>query len=221
MNIILASTSSGRKQLMDRLGIKYKIMAPEFEEIVDPKKTIPKQVRDFALGKAISVLKHFSKSKDVLIIGCDSVAILKGKMIGKAHSRQDAKKTLKNFVGKEQTFLSCLAVIGYKNGKYFELQGKEETKITFRKDITDKEIETYLDWGEYQGKAGSYTVSGMGIFLIEKIQGDFHNIIGLPLRRLGKMIRQITGKSVWETVNLTPRKRNNLTRRFSLVDLRM
>ena len=79
--------------------------------------------------------------------------------------------------------------------KYFEKTDFESTEVVFRSDITNCQIRKYLEFGDWRGKCGAYSILGTGIFFLEKIDGDFQNIIGVPVLKLGEMIREITGKS--------------------------
>lgn len=194
MKIILATTSENRKALFDRLGIEFEMAEPDFEEVEDVNKSNIENIKDFALGKALSVYKKIVQDGDFCVIGFDSMVEFEGTIIGKPKSKKHAFEMLQSFVGKPQKIISGIACIGIFKGKYFEKVETEETDILFRGDTTNCQIRSYLEFNDWKGKCGAYSILGTGIFLLEKIEGDFQNIIGVPVMRMGEMIREITGK---------------------------
>ncbi len=203
MKIILASSSENRQELLARLGILFEVCAPEFEEIIDEKSSPVEQVEKFALEKARSVYRKLvpdsdrgsKNEKDVLVMGFDSMIEFEGGSIGKPATKKSAFEMIQKFVGKPQKVISGVAVVGNWKGRYFEKTDFESTSVVFRPDITNCQIHRYLEFGDWKGKCGAYSILGTGIFFLEKIDGDFQNIIGVPVLKLGKMIREITGKS--------------------------
>lgn len=194
MKIILATTSENRKFLFERLGIVFQMADPDFEEVEDVNKSNIENIKDFALEKALSVYKKIVQNGDFCVIGFDSMVEFEGKIIGKPKTKKRAFEMLQSFVGKPQKIISGIACVGVFKGKYFEKVAMEETAIMFRSDTTNCQIRSYLEFDDWKGKCGAYSILGTGIFLLEKIEGDFQNIIGVPVMLMGEMIREITGK---------------------------
>ena len=201
MKIILASTSQNRRELFDRLGIAYEVAVPECAEIVDKNISNIDNIKQFSLEKAQSVYKSLARDlspvleEDVLILGFDSMVEFEGEVIGKPKDAADAEKMLKTFIGKPQKIISGIACVGNYDGQYFEKVETVDTNILFRSDTTLEQLEKYIQFNDWSGKCGSYSILGTGIFLLESIDGDFQNIIGVPVIKMGEMIRDITGKS--------------------------
>lgn len=204
MKIILASTSLNRKALLDRMKIQFEIAVPDYEEIIDTSVPPQEQVAIFALGKAQSVYNKYKEEEDVLILGFDSMIEFQGGSVGKSKTKKAAFEMIQSFLGKPQNVVSGIAIIGNVKGEYVEIADHESTHVTFKKDITNCQIQKYLEFGDWSGKCGAYSILGTGQFFIEKIDGDFQNIIGIPVIKMGDMIQEITGKNpitIFEPVN--------------------
>ncbi|MCF7830570.1 Maf family nucleotide pyrophosphatase [Candidatus Gracilibacteria bacterium] len=204
MKIVLASSSENRRRLFDRMGFVYEIAPPAFEELTNQKLSPKAQVQEFALEKARSVFHKFSTEKDVLIMGFDSLIDFQGTSVGKPRTKKDALEMIQKFKGKEQAVVTGIAMVGNFKGKYFEATEQETTKVKFRSDITNCQIRKYLEFGDWAGKCGSYSILGTGIFFLEPFNGDFQNIVGVPIFKMHEMIRAITKKSPISV--LTPKK---------------
>jgi septum formation protein len=199
MKLILASTSKNRQALLNKMSIKFESISPNYEEVIDESLAPQKQVQLFAKEKAKSVYKNLNnKLDDILILGFDSMVDFENTSIGKQDTKENAFKVLQKFRGKSQKIVSGISCIGNWQGQYFEQTEFEETHIKFRDNLTDKEIKSYLDFEDWSGKCGAYSILGTGIFMLEEITGDFQNIIGIPVFKMGKMIQEITGKSPLE-----------------------
>ena len=107
---------------------------------------------------------------------------------------------LQKFIGKEQQIMSGFALVGRYQGKTFSVTDYESTTVEFRSDVTPEEIDKYLTFGDWKGKCGAYSILGPGIFFLEYIDGDFQNIIGVPVVKIGKKIKEITGESFIKTL---------------------
>lgn len=178
--IILASTSPRRKELLEQIGLQFAIEGSNYEEDLNLDLEPKELVKHLSLGKAQDVAnKH--KGEDAVVIGADTVIAFNGKVVGKPHTKERAVEILKSFSGKGHTVLTGFTLVDCKIGKMESLA--VETKVFFR-DITDEEIEKYVATGEPLDKAGAYALQGKGAILVEKIEGDFSNAIGLPLTSL-------------------------------------
>ena len=107
---------------------------------------------------------------------------------------------IQSFVGKPQKVTTGLALIGNHKGQYFEKVDFESSSVKFRNDISNCQIKKYLEFGDWAGKCGAYSILGTGIFFLENIQGDFQNIIGIPVMKMGNMMREITRKSPFSMI---------------------
>ncbi len=179
--IILASTSPFRRELLGRLGLPFECVSPDYPEN-DPTGLAPAELaRLHALQKAREVAKKFPLA---LVIGSDQVAELDGKPLGKPETHERAFAQLKQMSGREVLFHTGLAVVS---------GGREEVcverfSVVF-KALADSEIENYLRRDEPYGCAGSFKIEGLGIALMDRMEGeDYTSLIGLPLIRLTKML---------------------------------
>lgn len=198
MKIILGSSSPNRKELFDRMGIDYAVVSPTSDEIVNPDESSIENIERFALEKAQSIFPDKTKPPyegNFLVMGFDSMIEFDGAVLGKAGTKKSAFEMIQSFVGKEQKVTTGMACVGVWKGEYFEKVVHESTPVKFRSDTTNCQIRSYLEFGDYAGKCGAYSILGPGIFLLEKIDGDFQNIIGVPVIKFGEVIREITGKS--------------------------
>lgn len=196
MKLILASTSPNRRELFDRMGIDYKSFAPDYEEIIDPESEPFQQVEAFALGKAASVFESLEMgTEDFMVMGFDSMIEFEGGSLGKAHSLDEAKDMLKSFVGKPQQVVSGFALLGQYQGNLFRIIDHQSTVCRWRADVSTEEIEHYLTFGDWSGKCGAYSILGPGIFFLETVEGDFQNIIGVPVMKIGAALKAKLGVS--------------------------
>lgn len=195
MRIILASSSPNRKALFEKLGIVFEAVKPSFEEIIDPNSPPEQQVKNFAYEKARSVFINHKEETNILIMGFDSMISFQGGSIGKPKTKKKAFNMIQSFVGRSQAIITGVCLMGNYNGKYFEETDMMSTPVQFRSDTTDHQIEKYLEFGDWQGKCGAYSILGTGVFFLEPVTGDFQNIIGVPVQKLGEMLFKVTGQS--------------------------
>ncbi|MCF7812736.1 Maf family protein [Candidatus Gracilibacteria bacterium] len=195
MKIILASSSENRKELLHRMGFRFAAVTPDFEEPIQPDMPPQKQIEHFALEKAKSVFPKFSAEENVLILGFDSMIDFEGRSLGKPKTKKAAFEMIQKFIGKSQKVSTGIALIGNWKGEYFEKTTIVDSPVRFRSDITNCQIRRYLEFDDWKGKCGAYSILGTGIFFLESIDGDFQNIIGVPVLKMGEMIREVTGKS--------------------------
>lgn len=182
--IILASGSKWRKRLLKRHGIKVKTHASAFDEV--RKHISPRKVAILnACGKAREVSSFYKRG---VIIGVDTIGIFRGKILGKPKNRNEAKKMLTLILGKTHRVISGLCILHIASGKKYITA--VTTKVTFRK-ISEQELENYLDSKEWKGKAGSYAIQGRAKKFVKKIEGDITNVVGLPIGKLKKILKEI------------------------------
>lgn len=180
--IILASKSPRRKELIAYLFDDVEFMSSNVEEVY------PKELSFDDIPAFLSVIKckEITKSNpDALVIGADTGVFYDGEMLGKPKDKEDAKRMLKLLSGKTHTVITgcCLC----KNGKTMTFS--EKTAVTFYP-LTEKEIEEYIATNECWDKAGSYGIQGKGGLFIKEINGDYYNVVGLPVARLKREINR-------------------------------
>lgn len=182
MDIVLASKSPRRQELLNLIGVKdFRIVPSEKEEETDENLTPEETVKALALLKGRDVAEKCGK--DSLIIAADTLVFIDGVLLGKPKDEADAKNMLLKLSGREHTVFTGVAVI--RDGK--ELAEYEKTDVYFRH-MEDAEIDAYIKSGIPMDKAGAYGIQGAGAVFVEKIDGDFYNVVGLPLCRLYKML---------------------------------
>lgn len=202
MKIVLASSSKNRSDLFTKMGIKFEIIPPTYEENIIENMSPVEQIQEFALGKAQSVYEKFKDEENVLVMGFDSMISFEGRSLGKPKTKKNAFEMLQEFVGKPQEIMSGVCLMGNWKGQYFEETFYESTRVQFRNDITNCQIRKYLEFGDWKGKCGAYSILGTGIYFLEHIDGDFQNIIGVPVLKIGEKLREITGKSPFNVLEV-------------------
>ena len=202
MHLILASTSPNRRELFDRMGVEYQAIAPDYEEVIDHALEPFEQVEAFALGKGQSVYNQLSLEGDFMVMGFDSMIEFQGGSLGKAKHKDEARTMLQSFVGNKQQIVSGFALLGCYQGRDFRILGHQATKAQFRSDVTEAEIDHYLTFGDWEGKCGAYSILGPGIFFLDFIEGDFQNIIGVPVMAMGHAIKKELGVSWLELLQV-------------------
>jgi len=176
--IILASTSPRRKELMEKIGLKFEVVRSDYEEDMTIKLKPKELAKYLSLGKANSVAKKY---KNALIISADTFVTFKDNVLGKPHTPEQTKKTLKMLSGKSHLVITGFTIIDTASQK--RISKAVVTKVYFKK-ISNEEINTYAKSSEPLDKAGAYAIQGLGSVLIEKIEGDFFNVVGLPISAL-------------------------------------
>jgi septum formation protein len=176
--IILASTSSRRKKLLEQIGLNFEIIPSAYEEDMHMKMGNARLSEVLAYGKAVDVAK---KVPDGVVIGSDTFVTFNGSRMGKPKNKKDAKRMLQTISGQWVTIYSGIAIIDTKTKR--EYIAHETTKVKLKK-LTNKEIVIYIKTGEPLDKAGAFAIQGRGAIFIEKISGCHTNVIGLPLHRL-------------------------------------
>lgn len=180
--LILASTSSARRALMNGLGLPYVVEAPGVDEVVPPGTPPQHAVALLAERKARAV---FSKKPRGLIIGSDQLGSINGKALGKAANAAEAREQLASLRGKTHELFTGVCVIA--NG--FVVTEVDVARLTVWP-LTDAELDGYVATGEWEGCAGSYRIEGRGQALFSRIDGDRTAIQGLPMQRVTRILRE-------------------------------
>lgn len=182
--IILASTSSRRKQLLKKTGLKFETVESGFKEVMDQKKDPHQLARKLSLGKAKKVAKRY---KNAIIIAADTFIVCKGEYLSKVYTDTKARGILSKLSGKIHLVITGITVIDTQQKK--TVSRSVETKVHFKK-LTGKEMDGYIKSKEPIGVAGSYRIQDKASFLVEKIEGDYYNVVGLPLFTLIEILKE-------------------------------
>lgn len=180
-NLILASGSPRRKNLLTVTGFEFQIIKSNYEEDM----TIDMNPQDLVQFLALNKAKDVAKNNQGVILAADTFVVFNNKILGKPKDKEDAKKMLRILSGKTHQVMTGIAII--------DTQTKNQSSkivisdVTFR-NLSDKDIENYVNTGEPMDKAGSYAVQTNNASLVENINGDYTSIIGLPI---GKVIEEL------------------------------
>ncbi len=182
MRIVLASQSPRRRELMTLMGLNYEAVVSEVEETVPENAEPGALVERLALEKAQAV---FEQHSDACVIGADTIVYIDGEILGKPLDDADAANILKRLQGRSHTVYTGVAVLapGRTDVRH------DEARVTFAP-MTDAEIAWYIVTGEPRDKAGAYGIQGPGGMFVERVEGNYFTVIGMPLPLLYRMLRE-------------------------------
>ena len=175
MQLILASASPRRKALLSLFGIPFTVRAADIDETMDPEKPPFDEVARVSRSKALAV----SRGEEDIVIAADTIVVCQGRVLGKPHSEAEAASMLSLLSGRTHEVVTVLSVC---RGERTESEAVV-TRVTFRA-LTDEEIRAYIATGEPMDKAGAYGIQGGAALFCEKLEGDYYNVMGLPVCRL-------------------------------------
>ena len=180
--ILLASTSPQRRAILEQLQLPFEVVAPRYEERHEPGLTPVEVVRERARGKAASVA---DEARDRPVLGVDTEVVCGGRVYGKAESPAAAEAMLEALSARTHEVVSglCLVTPAWQEVRH------EVTRVTFR-ELTPRELGSYVASGEWEGRAGGYAVQGLGARLVERIEGDYLNVVGLPAALLCDLLAE-------------------------------
>ncbi|MBQ8514445.1 MAG: septum formation inhibitor Maf [Ruminococcus sp.] len=185
MELILASGSPRRKELMHYITDDFIIRTSDADEVI-PEGTAPHEASaDLALQKAQAVAAQYPGA---LVIGCDTTVLLDGQILGKPLDADDARRMLKALSGRTHEVVTGVALIAGGKTRTFS----EITRVTFYP-LTEEEIDGYLATGEPFDKAGSYGIQGKGALFVQGLEGDYYNVVGLPIAALSRELKKMRG----------------------------
>ncbi len=189
MDIILASKSPRRREILEMLGVNFRVLvadADESSDICDPIALVCELAR--RKGRAVYDRLSEEEKENALIIACDTLVFADGEVLGKPRDRKDAERMIRLLSGRSHKVISGL-YLRY-NGK--EVSAAEPTNVIFD-NMTDEEIEAYISIDEPYDKAGAYAVQGRASVYISGIEGDYFNVMGLPANLLFKTLKREFG----------------------------
>ena len=179
---ILASQSPRRRELLSMLGLTFDIITADIDETMDAALPVDQAVAQVCRRKAEAVAKLHP---DRLIVSADTIVVVEGKVLGKPHSEQEAAAMLRSLSGRSHTVMTAFCV--WQKGE--AETHVEKTDLTF-KPLSDEEIAAYIATGSPMDKAGAYGIQDGAAIFVEGLQGDYYNVMGLPLCALTKCLRR-------------------------------
>ena len=183
--IILASASPRRKELLEKLDLEFSVCPADIDESLLPDEDAGMYPLRTAVQKAMAVAKT---TEDALVIAADTVVAVDDDILGKPRDEAEAKAMLQRLSGREHIVITGIGVVDTASGR--TLSATEQTIVYFHP-LRDEEIDAYIATGECMDKAGSYGIQGKGSLLVRKIDGDYFNVMGLPLSRLYRLLLNI------------------------------
>lgn len=188
MNLILASASPRRQELLRIFGCPFNVRAADIDETMDPDKAPFDEVARVSRQKAQAI----TAGQDDVIIAADTIVVCCGKVLGKPRDAEDARRMLSLLSGRDhQVMTGCTVVRGSRAVTFTEV-----TDLHFRP-LLPQEIRRYILTGEPMDKAGAYGIQGGAALFCQRMEGDYYNVMGLPLCRLGQVLRDMAPE-IWE-----------------------
>ena len=189
MSLILASQSPRRKELLSLFGIPFTVRVSDIDETMDLDRPAFDEVARVSRCKALAVARE---AEDV-VIAADTIVVVDGRVLGKPRSPQEAVQMLQWLSGRDHQVMTGVTVLcGDREAVFTEV-----TDLHFR-DLSDSEIRRYVESGEPMDKAGAYGIQGGAALFCEKMTGDYYNVMGLPVCRLGQVLKEVAPQIVGE-----------------------
>lgn len=176
--LILASTSPRREQLLKQISLEFEVMPSNFDESRVCTSNPTESAQQAALEKAKAIAKKLSEG---IVIGADTIVVYAGEVMGKPKDQSDAVRMLKQLSGKKHEVITGVALVNARDNR--EYVWSEATLVWFKK-LSDMEIKKYVESGQPMDKAGAYGIQGRAAAFVEKIDGCYFNVVGLPLASL-------------------------------------
>ena len=181
-SLLLASTSPQRRAILEELGLPFEVVAPRYEERDDDGLAPAELVRAHAAGKARSVA---GEAAGRVVLGVDTAVVVDGRVLGKPADGREAGEMLALLSGRSHEVVSGLCLLG----TGWEAVEHEETRVEFRR-LSQEEIDAYVATGEWEGRAGGYAIQSRGAALVERVEGDYLNVVGLPAALLVSLLAE-------------------------------
>ncbi len=191
MNVILASQSPRRKELLGLFPFPFTVEVADIDETMDPKASPFDEVARVSRLKALAV----PRGPEDVVIAADTIVVCESQVLGKPTDRDDAFRMLQLLSGRDHQVMTGMTVL---HGQEC-VSCTEVTDIHFRS-LSDREILSYIATGEPMDKAGSYGIQGGAALFAEKIVGDYFNVVGLPVCKLGQLLRQTVPQLMEESI---------------------
>lgn len=183
MDIILASKSPRRREILANTKVRFSVKESQIEEIIKDNETPKETVMRLAYEKALDVANNNEKS---LVIGADTIVVINDQILGKPKNEEEAYNMIKLLSGKTHYVITGFALINLSLNK--RVIDCEVSQVTF-KELSDECIKDYINTKESLDKAGAYGIQGYGALLVKNIQGDYFNIVGLPISKISDCLK--------------------------------
>ncbi len=183
MKVILASASPRRKEILQNTKLNFDIQKSDIEEVILENESPEDMVVRLAYEKAFDVAK---RNTDRLVIGADTIVALDNEVLGKPKDQNEAYQMIKRLSNKTHKVITGISLINLKENKI--IKDYVVSFVTF-KDLSENSIKDYINTNESLDKAGAYGIQGYGALLVKNIQGDYFNIVGLPISRLSDLLK--------------------------------
>lgn len=183
MKLILASGSPRRAELLERMGLTFTVQPSNTEEVLEPGLSPQQEVMSLSLQKAKAV--YDTLESQAVVLSADTVVVLDDNILGKPRDAEDAKTMLRALSGRHHLVLTGVTVMGPRGTQTH----CEETEVHFRT-LSEQEIDAYVDSGEPMDKAGAYGIQGGAMLFVRSLVGDYYNVMGLPVCKIGLMLRE-------------------------------
>jgi septum formation protein len=191
MELILASGSARRSELLKNCGYEFTVIKSEADESLVNEKEPAELVRRLSLLKARTVLDSLDEERrrSAVVLGSDTVVVLDGRVLGKPVNAGDAFGMLRAGSGRENTVYTGVAVVRYEGGKIKTLVDHDSARVFFA-ELSDREILDYIATGEPMDKAGAYGIQGSFSVFIDRIEGSYFTVVGLPVNKAYRMLKE-------------------------------
>lgn len=191
MQLILASASPRRKELLGLFGLPFVVRAADIDETMNPENAPYDEVARVSRRKALAV----PRTEEDVVIAADTIVVCEGRVLGKPQDAAEAKAMLALLSGRDHQVMTGCTVLRGETGKTVT----EVTDLHFRP-LSEKEIDRYVASGEPMDKAGAYGIQGGAALFCQRMVGDYYNVMGLPVCRLGQMLREMAPEVMEETL---------------------
>lgn len=193
--LILASQSPRRKMLLEQVGVPFTVLSSDVDETIDTNAEPAKVVKVLAARKADHAARQLSDNPSAVVLAADTIVVLRNQVLGKPKDRDDAFEMLQMLQNKWHHVMTGIVLIDVATGE--RLTHVEKTRVRVRP-LTSAAIWKYIDSGEPLDKAGAYGIQGLGALLVEKLDGCYFNVVGLPIYSVSVMLARIGIKTPLE-----------------------
>lgn len=188
MDIILASGSPRRSDLMKQVGLEFRVSTCNTDESYDKGLRPAEIVMELSLRKADAVFDKEMPDKDTVVVAADTIVAMDNEILGKPKDRNDAIRMLRELSGRKHQVYTGVTMYYYVGGRVFIENFADCADVYFR-ELSDETITSYVDSWEPMDKAGAYGIQGLGAILVDKIDGDYYTIVGLPISKVYHSIK--------------------------------
>ncbi len=186
LRIVLASASPRRAALLRELGIAFDILAVEVSEALHPGEEPQEAARRLAVDKVRAALALLTPGDAGWVVGADTLVVAGGRALGKPRDREDARAMLRLLSGRRHEVVTGVAIARMGGGE--TVSGVEVTRVSFR-ELEEADLEALVESGEAMDKAGAYGIQGLASLAVDRIEGDYFNVVGLPLGLLRRLLQ--------------------------------